>query len=677
MNRVLTAALAVLLLVVWAPAQAQRLQTPPVDQSVEVTLDSMLPLNPQPGRTLRMEGRLRNRSDVEITALQVRLLLSATPMATRSEIQAVTAGATDRDGPPTLAVSQPIPALLPRTKVDWSLSIPLDELPLGIPGVYVIGLEVIGTGPDGLVQRYGLTRSFLPWFPPDAVEPTRLAWLWPVTAKPDRALDGLQLNEQTAAEMAPGGRLQRLVDSARDSRITWVFDPALLQTAQSMTAGYEVASGATPTVGAGSVVAASWLGSVADAAKANPAVSTVYGMPDAVALRRSGMSGITRLATARSAAETTAATGTPITSVLAWPAAGTLTPSALRGYRRGGAQSVLLSDATFPPNPGLTYTPDGFTTWEGVDVILADSGLTAALAMPQDSRSEALLARQRFLAEVAMTAGELPDAPRSIVAAADPLWNPRSSFLRQTLRALQSAPYARLVGIKRARSTSVEVTRVRVPYTPEQRAEELPRSYLSSVKDQQVIARRFATILTTPSGLSYEQSLARQTSWLWRSDLLTGSALVSTVTRQLETLTASVRVATTGTFTLPGDSGRIPVTVANDLDQDVTVGIRLESNEPARLSADAIDPFVVPAGRKVSREVEAKVIGSGTLPVTIQLTTPAGRRYGEPVTVQVRTTAYSQAAAYVVTAAFVVLAFLLGMNFVRRRHARQKEHAHE
>ena len=72
----------------------------------------------------------------------------------------------------------------------------------------------------------------------------------------------------------------------------------------------------------------------------------------------------------------------------------------------------------------------------------------------------------------------------------------------------------------------------------------------------------------------------------------------------------------------------------------------------------------------MSLEVEAKVAGAGTLPVTIQLTTPNGRRYGQPVQVLVRTTAYSQAAAYVVTGAFVILAFLLGMNFVRRSRAR-------
>ena len=676
MIRVLTAVLALLLPLISGPAAAQSL---PVDESIEINLTSMRPLNPQPGRTLRLSGRLRNRADQQITALQVRLLLSSTPMATRSEIAAVTAGLTDRDGPPTLAVSEAVPALMPRSSVEWNLEIPLNELPLSLPGVYVAALEVIGTGADGLVQRFGLTRTFLPWFPPESVQPTRLAWLWPLSSKPDRALDGLQLNEQTAAEMAPGGRLQRLVTFAQGSRVTLVLDPALLQTAQDMTAGYEIVTGAEVTSpGAGPTVAGSWLETVSDAVEASSAaLSTVYAMPDAVALHRSGMATVTRMATARSAADTSTITGTPVTDVMAWATGGTLTPATLRTFVRGGATSVLLSDTSLPPSPALTYTPDGFATWSGTPVVLADSGLGAALLAPQESRSEALLARQQFLAEVAMTAGELPDDSRSIVAAPDPLWNPRDSFLRQTLRALQQAPYARLVPLAAAQRQAVEVPRVRIPYSPDQRAQELPRSYMDAVVGQRQDARRFTAILTEPSGLAYEQSLARQTSGLWRSDLLTGTSLVATVTQQLRVRTEAVRVATTGTFTLPGDTGRIPVTVANDLDQEVTVGIRLESDQPARLSAQTLEPFAVPAGRKVSMEVEAKVVGSGTLPVNIQLITPAGRRYGEPVTVQVRTTAYSQAAAYVVSAAFVVLAFLLGMNFVRRRHARRKEHAHE
>ena len=86
------------------------------------------------------------------------------------------------------------------------------------------------------------------------------------------------------------------------------------------------------------------------------------------------------------------------------------------------------------------------------------------------------------------------------------------------------------------------------------------------------------------------------------------------------------------------------------------------------MAAD-IAPFEVPAGRKVSLEVEAQVVGSRHL---------AGEASTHhPGRAQVRRTrdrpgahhGLPRAAAYVVTGAFVILAFLLAMNFVRRRRA--------
>jgi hypothetical protein len=665
----------VLLMVLGGTVHANPRQT--LTDSVELTITTMRPLNPQPGKTLRMSGRMRNTSNDTIASIQVRLLLSSTPMATRSEIAAVTAGAADRDGPPTLAVSEPIALLLPRNSADWSLALPLDDLPLIFPGVYVAGLEVIGTGTDGVTQRLGLTRTFLPWFPQGSVTPVRLAWLWPVTSRPDRGLGGLQLSEQTAAEMAAGGRLDRIINNAGDSRITWVFDPCVLQTAEDMVDGYLVATGpasSQSTAGAGAPAAEQWLTAARRSAAAQQSVATPYGFPDATALQRAGMDKTIAQSTATAAAEVAASTRSSVSGVLAWPAGGITNPSTKRTFLEAGATSMLLSEATLPA--GLTYTPDGFTTWGGMPVVLADSGLSAALAAPQETRAQGLLARQQFLAEVAMTSGELPTVQRNVVAAPDPLWAPRSAFLRQTLRALDQAPYARVVTLQAASRQATDVARTRVLYSPDQRISELPREYLSEIQVQQRAARRFESILNEPAGLGYDQAVMRQTSAAWRTDLNTGNALVRTVSEQLANQTDQVRVATTGTFTLPGDSGRIPVTVANDLPTDVTVGIRLRSDEPARLVAADIAPFEVPAGRKVSLEVEAQVVGSGTLPVRLQLTTPAGRRYGEPVTVQVRTTAYSRAAAYVVTGAFVILAFLLAMNFVRRRRAADEPAGH-
>ena len=110
----LAAAVVLLLLLVLSvgtgpPATALPGQLP--TDTVQVSITSMTPLNPQPGKTLRLAGNVRNRSDEDVTAIQVRLLLSSGPLTTRSEIPQVTDGSSDWDGPPTLAVSEPIPFL--------------------------------------------------------------------------------------------------------------------------------------------------------------------------------------------------------------------------------------------------------------------------------------------------------------------------------------------------------------------------------------------------------------------------------------------------------------------------------------------------------------------------------------------------------------------------------------
>ena len=179
---------------------------------------------------------------------------------------------------------------------------------------------MIGTGTDGVTQRLGLTRTFLPWFPQGSVTPVSLAWLWPVTSRPDRGLAGLQLSEQTAAEMAAGGRLDRIINNAGDSRITWVFDPCVLQTAEDMVDGYSVATGpasSQSTAGAGALAAEQWLAAARRSASKQQSVATPVRIPDATALQRAGMDKTVTQSTATAAAEVAASTRASVSGVLA------------------------------------------------------------------------------------------------------------------------------------------------------------------------------------------------------------------------------------------------------------------------------------------------------------------------------------------------------------------------
>lgn len=664
----LALALVLVLSVGWlGPASAQRQDDPA--STLSVRMQSLKPLVAAPDKTLRLAGRLTNNSGSPVTAVQVRLLLSASPLTTRGAIGDTVAGLV-LDGPPTQFVSSPIPVILGNAGSSWELSAPLSSLPLASTGVYVLGVEAIGTTSDGITQRLGITRTFLPWFPdPTAVDPSAIVWLWPVTAAPARALEGLQVNDDTAAQMADGGRLRTLIENGGDSAVSWLVDPAVVQTADDMSDGYFVRSGDAATEGTGDAVATQWLADIRDALGADRTVySMPYANPDLTGLQRAGLVGALRSAVAQSVPELTTALRADVIGSVTVAPGGNLNQPTLRALSPTGT-SVLLSDSVLPPEPALSYTPDGTADVEGRTALVSDAGLSAALAMPQDTRSNTLIARQRMLAEAAMITAELPDTPRTVIASPDWAWSPRGTYLRQTLRALQNGGYSKVVPLQRLLRESTTVTRTRVPFGPEDRLLELPESYFVPIKQQRRQANRLRQILSDQVGalIDSTQLIQRQSSVAWRDDRETGEDLLMTSGDQLDSQISQVRIVSAGTFTLPGDTGRIPVTVGNDLAQDVTVDLSLRTDLPARLTVPDIEPFVVPAGRKVSVEVEARVIGSGSLPVDLQLMTPKGRDFGEPVPIEVRTTAYSQAAGYVVVAAFAVLTILLALNFVRRR----------
>ena len=124
--------------------------------------------------------------------------------------------------------------------------------------------------------------------------------------------------------------------------------------------------------------------------------------------------------------------------------------------------------------------------------------------------------------------------------------------------------------------------------------------------------------------------------------------------------------AASGSVSLPGETGTIPVTIANDLDVPVTVGLRVTGEPAVRLDAPPVAPVTIAPGRKASVEVTARVAGSGSVTAVLQLTTPSGEDYGPPARIEVGSAAYARAAAWVVGAAFALLLALVAVNTVRR-----------
>ncbi|MEL0146995.1 MAG: DUF6049 family protein, partial [Actinomycetota bacterium] len=115
-----------------------------------------------------------------------------------------------------------------------------------------------------------------------------------------------------------------------------------------------------------------------------------------------------------------------------------------------------------------------------------------------------------------------------------------------------------------------------------------------------------------------------------------------------------------------GDSGRVPITIENSLDRTVTVGVQLRASPAIRLESEPLQGIQVEPGKKVSVDIEARVVGGNTLPVRVQLLTPDGTAFGEGARIDVASTAYARAAAWVVIVAFIAIVIFVVIGVARR-----------
>ena len=678
----LLALVATVTLLLPGPARAE---DPPAP--VRITITGLAPVALGQGTTLSMSGTVSNTGLSTITAVSVRLTMSTTPIVERRELRK----ATDTEGgygsiPLYDTTTALVDALPPGAKSDYRLSVDVSQLPLSAPGVYVIGAEAIGYGPAGYVIL-DTARTLIPYMP-DPMTPVNVTWLWPLATAPAQTPDDVLLGETISREVSPGGRLDDLLAAGGPSpAISWVVDPQVLQVTDDMSDGYLVDKGGQIRAGTAADAAAAWLarakqilGKPEDNERSTPRQRPLWVMPyadpDSDALVRAGLA--TDIVRATTAAPEVAARqlGRDPDGTLAWAAGGRLDPESLDVLASAGVRTIVVRDKAAPAAAGLAYTPSGYVDVEAsggrVRALVIDPGLLTALELPQGNQATILAARQRFLAELAYVALEPTEETRYLVAAAgSPRWDPNPRLLRALIASLRTTPWTRLVPVSTVLALpDAPVARTVAPDA--RRARELSSGYLDRITATQGSIDSLRSVLSDPLPVTapLTSALLRAESSTWRTRPREGERLLDSINASLTATEARVYVVPRDNVVLSGDRGSVPVTVTNDLDQTVRVGVTITANPAARLDAQPLPPVEIEPGRRASLEVPVRVVGGEALTVSVQLTDPSGRAFGEPQSLELRTTAYSRAALWVAIAAAVVLALLVVYDIVRR--ARQR-----
>ena len=673
---------------------------------VEVVVDRLTPVVPEPDSTLRIEGRIVNTTPDVLAGVAVQVRLSSSPLTRRSQITTVRDAALDTENPSDAsiepfaepadivveesrsAVAETIP---PRGQTSFALRLPFAELPLADQGVYVLAVEVLGirrgAQSEEFEQRQGMVRTFLPWFPdPAAVTPVEMVWLWPLADWPARDPNGVFLDDQTPRAISPDGRLDALVQtgSLQPRSVNWIADPALLQSVQDMSDGYRVVRGGEVVVGDRTDEAQAWMTSLTTALEqANPPATDMpalrvlpYADADATALTHADMSTDVVRSITQAVPVASSALGEPVTGGVYWAPFGRLDRDSADLLASAGVRTVIVAgsflraqDAYAGANTGRTVLS---TSFGALQAVLREPRMSTLLTAPQNTRSEAIAVRQEFLAESAVLAGSIPeDAPsRAIVVGPDDIrWDPSPTVVNALLRATVTAPWMTPLSLTELlEGPTNPLPRKRGGYGKKARAAELPDAYLRQVQQVSDELAAFTSVLDNPIGISdvYASALLRSVSSAWRSQPERGAELLDTTRNQLTAQVDQVRVLSEGTVTFSGDSGRVPVTIENNLDRTVTVGVQLRASPTLRLESEPLTGITIEPGQKVSVDVEARVVGGNSLPVRVQLLTPDGSRFGTPARIDVASTAYARAAAWVVAIAFVAIVVFVVVGVIRR-----------
>ena len=687
---------------------------------VSVAITSISPGVARPGHPVTVSGVVSNTTDGAMSGLSVQLRSSGSALISRGDLTNYAAGNLPVDTPVAGAVAQLPGTLNPGATQQWTVSLPVREVGMTVFGVYPLAAEVDANG-GALDTDY----SFLPFWPGKSASglagPLQIAWVWPLVGPPQRAACPALLSNSLAASVAGNGRLAGLLaagstSAAASANLTWAIDPGLLASVSAMTQPYSVGGSATcagTTREPASKAARAWLATLRSVTAQQDFFVTPYNDVDVAALAHQGMDQDLTHAFGNGRSEARAILGSaqrPATAAtdlargqaspqagiggVAWPAAGMADYGVLGSLAVNGTGTVILDSTMMPPLGQVNFTPSAVTrTPDGVGaelhVALADDTLTQILgtssartagrsaAAGAATAGASFATEQRFLAETAMIAAEQPSLRRSVVVTPPRQWDPAPGVASALISETVSAPWlspVSLANLVTANSPAGQVPRQQPPQQLSSQ-DELGASLLRQVRQLNVRLRLHGSILDPPDGAYLSKAVAAVESSAWRgaSGARPASGLLERVSDYLASQERLVQIIEASQVTLGGQSGPVPISITNKLDQAVTVRLSVQAPNDGRVTILPYKATVtIGAGQQRTIPVKVKAAAAGTTTLKLSLLTPGGTPLpGTATTLTVNATHFGTLALVIIGIAVAVFAATsAGRAFRRGRRPR-------
>ncbi|MFT4165505.1 MAG: DUF6049 family protein [Microlunatus sp.] len=677
-----TLLLALPLLLVVATTPAAHAEEP--ESWAKISIDAVRPALPDPAdrnQSITLSGRITNTSDIELSNLQIAYWRSLDPIQGAEGMSRALAsaandplGARAQDGSIFVNVpSESNRTLKPGKSTTFTISATLAQLELPtIDGIYLIGVHLRGrTIPYGPDITLGRGRVFLPMVTTSPKEKVRQVSVVVLTSRPSLLRTGVLSDDHLADELGSDGRLTRMLEAAEAPGTSFAVDPALVEEAQTIAAGYHIqdADGSLQE-GTGTAAAEAWLTKLATLIRTGDGYRLPYGNPDIAALVHNGRAGLFEEAV-KTGSLVEATDDLPL---LILPGDGAADQQTVEAAAKFDPEVILLSDTTLPSD---TDSPvlDG----PGRSTLIRYTAAASGGGPGPAPRNTPVKVQQRMLSDTWIAAksaseGSPPGLVRLITEPSQSAGQENAPeadwFTPATLGQLLAGKPVSWSGDYR--------------YTDSTRGNELPVSQLTTTQQLESQFETYADLLVSSAGVRTEAATAvlRSVSLSWRGAPKLARRYTSAVTEQLsELLSHQISITAPAKVSTTGRSGTFPITVRNNLpvgndpdDNAVRVRVVFVSAASQRLTIAPLEISRVDAGEAVTELAQVDAQTNGTVEVRVRLDTVGGEQVGQTVPIEVRATQAGTTGWLIAIAAGIVL---IGTTVLRIRQVSKERAAPE
>ncbi len=581
---------------------------------------------------VQIQGTFTNNTDEAISRLELNLV-STPAIKTRSQLAELISDpkiSSDLISSDSFAVLRNIS---PGSQKNWQITFIGEE----VLGVNASGVYAFGVKPN-LTGNNEATVITTPWFFNADIKPTNVAFVIPLTTLNDHLANG-EVKGQSR-DLAEAKRLTNLILNQPDSKVSWLQDSALSTWVSQLAASTD---SDIPTKLGGAIDGLESAGFLPFGSADLTALSVAdqqRDLLDAINLTRSIVGGQPVFyAPAQGIADS------KTVSLLSNESIRTIVSNE---FLRGNARVTTPAVATLDSNPVLVH----------------DLATSSCLIGSNESATAFFKAVTCVKSEIGMMTAESPQKSRSIIILAPTSWKVSSDRLSKLIANLNEHNWMQLAELDLIAASK-----------PTQ-------NYASSVRDDQnQLARqtirqadKLSTQTKTFSSVFVDEELVAGFnasrilgfSEHWGSNGNATEYLTENIVL-VDTYLNAISIQGSSRITTPTENTKIPITIVNESEHDVSVSIKLTSTATSRFSAVSTELIQVGSGQRITVPVAITLIGAGVVDVQAVLVAPNGERFGEVKKMQISSAAYSQFARTLVWGAFGLLVLLALSNFVKRR----------